>query len=83
LARQAGCPGFSAYARLEQATPGSSDYQAPFPFEGGIIKEVVVDVGNDRYLDICDHRHLGDAAIPGGLPFRSSDFPIGYQLREG
>jgi hypothetical protein len=34
------------------------------------------------WISVID-RHLGDAAIPGGLPFRSSDFPIGYQLREG
>jgi hypothetical protein len=65
LARQAGCPGFSAYARLEQATHGSSDYQAPFPFEGGIIKKVVVDVGNDRYLDICDRQAPGRCRHPG------------------
>ncbi len=31
--------------------PVSSDYQSPFEFRGGVIKEVVVDVSGEPYLD--------------------------------
>jgi len=37
---------------LDRGQSVSSDYQPPFRFQGGTIKEVVVDVGNGRYLDI-------------------------------
>jgi arylsulfatase len=35
----------------DSATPVTQDYPAPFPFTGGTIDKVVVDVTGDRYLD--------------------------------
>jgi hypothetical protein len=37
---------------LDRGQSVSSEYQPPYRFQGGTIKEVVVDVGNDGYLDI-------------------------------
>lgn len=37
---------------LDRGPSASSDYQPPYRIEGGTIREVVVDVGNGRYLDI-------------------------------
>jgi len=37
---------------LDRGQSASSDYEPPYRFEGGTIREVVVDVGNGRYLDI-------------------------------
>jgi hypothetical protein len=37
---------------LDRGQSASSDYRPPYRFEGGTIREVVVDVGNGRYLDI-------------------------------
>ena len=35
----------------DDASPVTPDYTAPFPFTGGEIDKVVVDVSGDRYVD--------------------------------
>jgi arylsulfatase len=35
----------------DSASPVSRDYQAPFPFTGGTIDRVVIDVSGDTYVD--------------------------------
>ncbi|MFI8090057.1 arylsulfatase [Streptomyces sp. NPDC086080] len=35
----------------DDASPVTPDYQAPFPFTGGTIDKVVVDVSGERYVD--------------------------------
>jgi hypothetical protein len=35
----------------DDASPVSPDLQAPFPFTGGTIDKVVVDVSGERYVD--------------------------------
>jgi arylsulfatase len=35
----------------DSASPVSPDYTAPFPFTGGTIDRVVVDVSGDHYVD--------------------------------
>jgi len=35
----------------DSASPVTPDYQSPFPFRGGTIDKVVVDVSGDRYVD--------------------------------
>ena len=35
----------------DSASPVTEDYTAPFPFTGGTIDKVVVDVSGDRYID--------------------------------
>jgi len=35
----------------DSASPVTNDYTAPFPFVGGTIERVVVDVSGDRYID--------------------------------
>ncbi len=35
----------------DSASPVSSDYRAPYPFRGGTIDRVVIDVSGDHYID--------------------------------
>jgi len=35
----------------DSASAVTPEYQAPFPFTGGSIEKVVVDVSGDRYVD--------------------------------
>jgi hypothetical protein len=35
----------------DSASPVSADYEAPYPFTGGMIDRVVVDVSGDHYVD--------------------------------
>lgn len=35
----------------DDASPVTPAYTAPFPFTGGVIDKVVVDVSGDRYID--------------------------------
>jgi arylsulfatase len=50
-------PGFFALAGdgvcvgRDSGSPVSNDYAAPFPFAGGTIDRVVVDVSGDPYVD--------------------------------
>jgi len=36
----------------DSGQPASSDYQSPFDFSGGNIKDVIVDVSGERYRDL-------------------------------
>ena len=35
----------------DSGSPVASDYTAPFPFAGGTIERVVIDVSGDHYVD--------------------------------
>jgi len=35
----------------DSASPVTQDYRPPFPFTGGTIEKVVVDVSGDRFVD--------------------------------
>ncbi|HII86064.1 TPA: hypothetical protein HA273_05795 [Candidatus Bathyarchaeota archaeon] len=35
----------------DSASPVSSDYAAPYPFRGGTIERVIVDVSGEHYID--------------------------------
>lgn len=37
---------------LDSGQPVSSDYQSPFTFTGGTIKQVTVDVSGEQYRDL-------------------------------
>jgi hypothetical protein len=36
----------------DSGQPVSGDYESPFPFVGGVIKQVIVDVSGEPYVDL-------------------------------
>ena len=47
-----GLTGAELHVGKDVGEPASDDYESPFEFSGGVIKQVIVDVSGERFRDL-------------------------------